>query len=184
MFYGAAYAGPVINRINLNWPIGLDSQYGLVREALPRLKEVCAEDPGIVLTYNDLGHYVRYHTECSVVANNFLLTAQHQEKIAELDELLGLDIDELAGRRPDIKYLLLSFPKLLWTRADGSVELMARQDIEAVNAGWPLMVKVLLDDDYGQDRLELIFQKRITTDDDEIALVKLLRVKPVSPEGR
>jgi hypothetical protein len=183
-FFGVAYAGPVINRINFNWPIGLDDQYGLVREALPRLQEVCAENPGVVLAYNDLGNYVRYHTECSVVANNFLLTAQHQEKIAELDRLFGLDIDELAARRPDVKYLLLSFPKLLLTRSDGSMVLMSRQDMEVINAGWPLMVKVLLDDDYGQDRLELIFQKRITTEDDDIALVKLLRVKPGPQEGQ
>lgn len=182
-FFGVAYAGPVINRINLNWPIGLDSQYGLVREALLPLQEVCAEDPGVVLAYNDLGNYIRYHTECSVVANNFLLTAQHQEKIAELDGLFSLEIDELSARRPDIKYLLLSFPKLLLNRADGSVVLMSRQDMEVINAGWPLMVKVLLDDDYGQDRLELIFQKRVTTEDDEIALVKLLKVKAGPPEG-
>ncbi|MGB5622468.1 MAG: hypothetical protein WBN65_08245 [Gammaproteobacteria bacterium] len=183
-FYGVAYAGPVINRIQLNWPIGLDSQYGLVREALPYLQKVCAEDPGVVLAYNDLGNYIRYHTECSVVANNFLLTAQHQQKIAELDKLFSLDINEFAARRPDIKYLLLSFPKLLLNRTDGSSVLMSRQDMEVINAEWPLMVKVLLDDGYGEDRLELIFQKRVTTDDDDIALVKLLRVKPVPSQSQ
>lgn len=178
--FGVAYAGPVINRIHLIWPIGLDSQYGLVREALPYLQKACAEDPGVVLAYNDLGNYIRYHTECSVVANNFLLTAQHQEKIAELDGLFSMEIDELAAQRPDIKYLLVSFPTLMLTRSDGSMVLMSRQDMEVINAGWPLMVDVLLDDDYGRDRLELIFQKRVATEDDDIALAKLLRVKPLS----
>jgi hypothetical protein len=175
-FYGIAYAGPVINRMQLNWPIGLDPQYGLVREAMPYLREACAQDPGLVLAYNDLGHYIRYHTDCSVIANNFLLTRQHQEKIRELDDLLSLDLEALIQRRGDIEYLLFSLPKLLLTRSDGSVVLMSRQDMEVINAPWPLMTKVLLDDDYGNDRLKLLFQKRVTVDGDDIALVKLLRV--------
>lgn len=179
-FYGVAYAGPVINRIELNWPIGLDPQYGLVREALPHLKKACAQDPGLVLAYNDLGHYIRYHTDCSVIANNFLLTRQHEEKIRELDELLSLDLEALTERRPDVKYLFFSLPKLLLTRSDGSVVLMSRKDMEVINAAWPLMTRILLDDDYGRDRTTLLFQKRVTVDGDDIALVKVLRVEPGS----
>ena len=178
-FYGAAYAKPVMHRIEQNWPLGLDDQYRLVHDLLPELKKLCEEDPGVVLAYNDLGNYIRYHTDCSVVANNFLLTRQHEEKIAELDDLLGLEIEELAAHRPDIKYLLLAFPSLYLRRDDGGYTAMSRQEVAQFNSAWPLMFTILLVDDYGAGRLELLREKKMKSGDDEFAVVKLLRIRPI-----
>ena len=179
--YGAAFAGPVINRLEHSWPLGLDHQYGLVRESLIYLEKACADEPGVVLAYNDVGNYVRYHTECTVVANNFLLTDQHQDKIRELDALFGMDIEQLADQRPDIKYILVAFPKLLLHQPDGRNVLLSREEMKVINADWPLMINLLLDDEYGSAQLELIHQQRIEENGDEMALVKLFRVKPTPP---
>ena len=56
------------------------------------------EEPGIVLADNDAGHYIRYYTECSVIANNFLLTRQHEEKIRR-DRPADVAAREDASRR-------------------------------------------------------------------------------------
>jgi asparagine N-glycosylation enzyme membrane subunit Stt3 len=49
----------------------------------PVMREACAKRPGIVLASIDAGHWVRYHTACSVIADVFLLTPQHAAKDRE-----------------------------------------------------------------------------------------------------
>lgn len=168
---------PVKNRLFAPLPLGMDAQYGLVQQAIPFLAKACAEDPGVVLAYNDLGNYIRYHTDCSVIANNFLLTSQHEQKIAELDSLFNMDLDELLRTRPDIRYLFVGFPYLVINRDDGTSVLASREDLPVINGRWPLMSKLLLDDSYGSDKLTLLFQKRIQVEDDEFAVVRLYKVK-------
>lgn len=84
-----------------------DSDFVKLRPILEKLKDACAEDPGIVLADNDAGHYVRYYTQCPVIANNFLLTRQHEEKIEEIDRLTALAATELPVAAPYVRYLLL-----------------------------------------------------------------------------
>ena len=54
--------------------LGNDVYYRMTRLAMPALAEACRRDPGIVLARNNEGHFIRYHTDCPVIANNFLLT--------------------------------------------------------------------------------------------------------------
>ena len=65
------------------------------------------KDPGIVLADNDAGHYIRYYTECSVIANNFLLTRQHEQKIRQIDYLTSLPAAALPGAAPFVRYMLV-----------------------------------------------------------------------------
>ena len=67
-----------------------DANFRSLRPILGDLRKACAKEPGIVLADNDAGHYIRYYTECSVIANNFLLTPQHEEKIRQMDYLTSL----------------------------------------------------------------------------------------------
>lgn len=72
----AAYWVPVQDRLFVrNIPAG-DAYYSFGSMAMPALADVCRTDPGIVLTLNNHGHYIRYHTVCSVISNNFLITEQ------------------------------------------------------------------------------------------------------------
>jgi hypothetical protein len=84
-----------------------DESFAKLHPILKTLKEACAKDPGIVLSDNDAGHYIRYYTECSVIANNFLLTRQHEEKIRQIDYLTSLSADELPTVAPYVRYVLL-----------------------------------------------------------------------------
>ena len=176
LVYLGSYIGPVSNRLFSKLPLGLDAQYGLVKAAIPRLTEACDEEPGVVLAFNDLGHYIRYHTECSVVANNFLLTAQHARKIEELDHLLSLSLERLIEERPDIRYLFVSLPFLFLNLPDGTRIPATREDLEVMNGRWPLMVDLLLDDQYSAGRLDLLADIRVTQEDDEFAIVRLFKI--------
>jgi hypothetical protein len=41
------------------------------------------------------GHFITYHSDCSVIADGFILTRQHQEKVLQAHELLGLSLNQL-----------------------------------------------------------------------------------------
>lgn len=71
------------------------------------LREACAKDPGVVLADNNAGHYIRYFTHCSVIANNFLLTEQQFAKVAEITRLFSLTPEELLKQAPYVKYVLV-----------------------------------------------------------------------------
>ena len=84
----------------------------------PAMRKACTEDPGIVLADATAGHYIRYFTDCSVIANNFLLTQQQFDKVAEVDHLFALTAAELPQRAPSVKYVLVR-PMAITRQPDG-----------------------------------------------------------------
>jgi hypothetical protein len=84
-----------------------DPSFRVLRPVLDTLHDACAEEPGIVLADNDAGHYIRYYTECAVIANNFLLTRQHEDKIRQIDYLTSLTAEALPAAAPYVRYVLL-----------------------------------------------------------------------------
>jgi hypothetical protein len=87
--------------------IGGDPAFVVLWPILADLKRACDREPGIVLADNDAGHYIRYSTQCSVIANNFLLTPQHEQKIRQLDYLMSLPASALPGVAPFVRYVLV-----------------------------------------------------------------------------
>ena len=65
-----------------------------------RCVQACAEDPGVVLADTNAGHYIRYFTDCSVIANNFLLTEQQFQKADEVYRLFALPHEQLTRQAP------------------------------------------------------------------------------------
>jgi hypothetical protein len=89
-------------------PRGGDEWFDELHPILPALSKACAEDPGIVLADNNAGHYIRYYSRCAVIANNFLLTPQHFEKVTEMNRLFSLSPPEaLRQQAPYVKYVLV-----------------------------------------------------------------------------
>ena len=69
------------------------------------LASYCKARPGVVLaTFGD-GHYLRYHTDCQVIANNMIMTPQHLERIALTETLLDLTPHALRSNYPWINYV-------------------------------------------------------------------------------
>jgi hypothetical protein len=183
--FAASLYPAVRYRLFAEYRSGLDAQYQLVRDMMPALKERCAERPGVVLTYNDAGHYVRFHTECSVIANNFLLTPQQSDKIRELDELLHVPVEEVLKKRPDVTYFLMYYPTLIFQDASsGSKRLLTREELEG--APWTMIKELMFSEDPATDfpQLDLLWQVNAVEEDGlKFPIGRLYEVKPVDKEN-
>ena len=76
-----------------------------MRSTFPVLRKLCAQNPGIVLGDLDTGHWVRYHSKCSVIADVFLLTPQHAAKAFLNSQLLAMSPAELLTAKPEVQYV-------------------------------------------------------------------------------
>jgi hypothetical protein len=101
---------------------GGDPFYADMLPGLMRLRDACAQRPGVVLAPVNDGHWVRYHTSCSVIGNVFLLTEQDARKRLEVEALLATPAFRLHVERPDIAYVLVHGELELYVPvlADGS----------------------------------------------------------------
>jgi len=86
-------------------PIGGDASYMLTRSMYPALHTACAQRPGVVLASFNEGHYITYHSDCSVIADGFILTRQHQQKVLEVRRLLQSNLDEVLTEAPYVRYI-------------------------------------------------------------------------------
>jgi hypothetical protein len=86
-------------------PLGGNTDYQMTREIYPDLARACEKNPGIVIADSDDGHYITYHTRCSVIADNFIMTRQHEEKLLEVDKLLSASPEEALRMMPQARYI-------------------------------------------------------------------------------
>jgi hypothetical protein len=114
-----AFQPALRDRLFLFNPPGGVTDYASVLPLYLRLMPLCAEDPGLVLASTDDGSGVLFHTECSVISNNFILTAADDAHINEIARLIRLDPVEIVRQRPDIKYMLLRARDFLAATEDG-----------------------------------------------------------------
>jgi hypothetical protein len=101
---------------------GNDPYYALTWDLYPPLADLCRREPGVVLSTPDDANYVRYHTDCAVIANNFLLTPQHEAKILEVRRLMDLAPAQLAAAAPQVRYVLVHRMALFSLNADGRMQ--------------------------------------------------------------
>lgn len=102
-----AYWLPVRYTLVAPLPVGGDPTFTAMRPILEDLRKACAQDPGIVLADNDAGHYIRYYTECSVIADNFLLTPQQEQKVRQIDYLTSVPANAFPGVAPFVRYIFV-----------------------------------------------------------------------------
>jgi hypothetical protein len=104
LLFGMAFY-PTLEYWRSPWLLGGDQSYIVLRPAFPALKAACDERPGVVLADINAGHWIRYHSECSVIGNVFLLTPLHGAKALESARLLRLTPAELLAESADIRYV-------------------------------------------------------------------------------
>lgn len=105
-----------------------DPYYALTYDIYPDLERECERTPGVALSNLDDGNYVRYHTNCEIIANNFLLTAFHESKVRELRALLDTPANELPQRAPFVRYVLVHRQSLWSLRPSGGMQFMPAGD--------------------------------------------------------
>ena len=86
---------------------GSDFGYANATGAYQALHDLCARNPGVVLASSSDGAPILFHTECSVIATNFILTPDDAAHIKEVARLLSSTPEEIREERPDVKYVFL-----------------------------------------------------------------------------
>ncbi len=102
-----AYQPPLRQHLFAVYALGAAPLYERARPLFFDLAERCEHDPGVVLANANDGNYILFHTDCSVISNNFRLTAADERKIAEIAALERMSPDEIRRHEPEVKYLLL-----------------------------------------------------------------------------
>jgi hypothetical protein len=102
-----AFQPPLRDRLLVPYAPSADPEYASAFPLFLELERLCAEDPGTVLASTDDGNAILFHSECSVIANNFILRAEDKRHIDEVSRLMQLSGAALRQQRPDVKYLLL-----------------------------------------------------------------------------
>ena len=138
--FAIAFRPPLSGQLFSKHAIAADHLYEVTRPLYQALQAACAAEPGTVVAAPQFGHYIRYHTACSVVANNFLLTEQHFEKVNRVNSMFQLPIDDLATRAPDVRYVL-TFLANTYEQREGRVYLRDLSDLRASN---PTLINELM----------------------------------------
>jgi hypothetical protein len=103
-------------------PPGASPPYAIFREMAPSMTAACAQAPGVVLADMDDGHFITYHTRCSVIADDFILTAQHEQKIVLVQGLLQSDLQAVFGLTPYVRYIYVRRDMFRPSCGDGCAE--------------------------------------------------------------
>jgi len=114
----AALQAPLRNQLFKRAPPGLDRDYAATRSLYPVLSEACRHAPGSVLALADDGHPIRYHTDCSVIVNNFLMTPLHMRKLQEVDAMLQMSPRALL-ETSDVRYLFVRLNDVFFSGPNG-----------------------------------------------------------------
>ncbi len=154
-----------------------DANWRVLRPILEDLRKACAADPGIVLADNDVGHYIRYYTDCAVIANNFLLTPQHAQKIGEIDYLTSLPANAFPGAAPFVRYILLRPAGIL--RHETGLQYMSYSQSPAPLIS-DLLLKAVEDVPSNYTLIEQV-NIREAIGNELVPLIRLYKVDPVAP---
>jgi hypothetical protein len=119
-----------------------DPNYAVTRPLYEPMARECARHPGLMLADPDDGHYIRFHSKCSVIANNFLVTAQDVDKVREELRLLRLPARELAAAAPEVEYVYVRNATLFFTDTAGKLLFAPGEYPESPNMR---LVRELLD---------------------------------------
>jgi asparagine N-glycosylation enzyme membrane subunit Stt3 len=125
----AAYIPSVKEQLFEKRAPGNDVYYALTRSIYPAMAEACAARPGVVLAGSDAGHYVRFHTECSVIADNFLIMPLHIAKYLEVRKLMKLTPEELLSSGTQVRYLYVSMADIAAVDPGKDVVVASKDDL-------------------------------------------------------
>lgn len=148
VFYRLPLSGPLLKQHS----VAGDHLYERSRSLFPALQAACADQPGTVAAAAQFGHYIRFHTDCRVIANNFLLTEQHFDKVRLANSLFGMSVNDLRARQPDIRYV---FAFLANTHEQQGDKVYFR-DITDIRRGNPPLINELMLSNSPNDHVEIL----------------------------
>ncbi len=102
-----AYQPALRNQLFTIYAVGADPGYAYAAPLYKTLADHCREEPGIVLADHNDGNYILYHTDCSVISNNFILSPEDDAKIGEISALMHMSPEAIRDGHPQIRYVML-----------------------------------------------------------------------------
>jgi len=102
-----AYQPSLRNRLFAVYAPGADEDYANALPIFRSLRDHCRSHPGVVLAGPDDGSAIVFHSDCSVIANNFILRPSDKTHIDEVHRLVRLSPAEIRSARPDVRYLFV-----------------------------------------------------------------------------
>ena len=154
-------------------PPGLNRDYAAGRTMLPVLSEACAKRTGTVLSYSNDGHPIRYHTDCSVVTNNLLITPFHRQKVIESRRYLDMNAQDFIKYASHIDYLFVRMTHAFEIGGDfRGVTLVDVEDVKEANA--PLFVELTFSDEIPAE-YRLLGELRVE-DERDFAFVRVFEI--------
>jgi asparagine N-glycosylation enzyme membrane subunit Stt3 len=117
-----AYQPPLRQHLFAVYALGAAPLYERARPLFLELAKRCEQQPGVILAHENDGNYLLFHTQCSVISNNFMLTQNDERKIAQIGAMMRLSPDALREYQPDVKYLLLRVQDFI-VEHDGKIEI-------------------------------------------------------------
>jgi len=127
----AVYQPVVPGKLFMPHSLSGDPFYDDTHALFDTLAERCADRPGLVLTTNDAGHQTTFHTDCPVLANNFMMTAQHQQKVVELHELLEMSPEQALAAQPETRYIMARLQGVYSVNPDGTIGPTSQRTVKA-----------------------------------------------------
>lgn len=123
-----AYQPPLRQQLFAVYALGAAPMYERARPLFLDLADRCERDPGVVLAHENDGNYLLFHTNCSVISNNFMLRADDELKIQQIADMMRLSPEALRQYQPSVKYLLLRADDFLVQR-NGKFEIDSRSPL-------------------------------------------------------
>lgn len=155
---------------------GGEPYYAVTRDIYPVLDKACRRQPGIVLASNNDGHYVLFHSACSVIATNFLVTRQDEEALRKTDRLLAMTPKQFLATATPVRYILVRGQGMLAADERGVLSFVTAPVV--AQSSPPLFSKLLLaDPTLLGPRFQLIAEVRLPGPDG-YAIARLFEVLP------
>jgi hypothetical protein len=156
-----------------------EPNYSATYQMYAPLAARCADEPGLVLADPSEGHYLRFHTRCSVIANNFLVTPHDVAKWNEAQRLLNLPANRLADAAPEVRYVFVQRATIFVLGADGKLKFAPGEYGD--HPEYPLVHELLgVEESSLPAGFELIFEMRQSPADPPFARVLAVRRSPRS----
>jgi hypothetical protein len=172
--FALAFRPSLSNALFREHSLAGDHLYQVTQPLYPVLAAACADKSGTVAASAQFGHYIRFHTDCSVIANNFLLTEQHFEKVRLANSLFQLSVEQLAVQQPDVRYVL-GFLANTYEQREGKVFLRDMSDIRNRN---PLLIKELMLPEKPRADVEVLYEVYVDPNaEQKIPLAGVYRIR-------
>ena len=153
-------------------------EYGLTRAIYAEMHKACEAEPGVVLAGHNDGHYITFHSDCPVIANNFIISPLHSQKVRQSEQLLAGTAANLVVNEPWIRYVYVN-------RMDNVLVSEPDAVVRAANAG--LREELLLNGGGFPDGFTLLSEVQIALQPDSppVPLARLFRIdREAAPVGR